>query len=291
MILNYFVTDNDVGETIESILRNKLNISKRLVIKLKRASNIYVNDIKVFTSYIVKNNDIVHVDINFLEEDNIIPQEMELDILYEDEYILAINKPYNMVVHPSSNHLTDTLSNGIKYYLNNSKKIRPINRLDKDTSGIVLFAKNEYIQEIMNKEKTKESIKKEYIAIVIGEVSPDNGIINAPIMRALNSIIERKVDDNGKQAITKYETIKMLEIDNLLLSVLKIWIKTGRTHQIRVHMAHIGHSILGDTLYGNTSDLIHRQALHAHSIEFNHPITNEHIKIESKIPEDILNIM
>ena len=276
----YKINENDSNKTIADILRNRLNISTRLLNKLKMNEKILVNNNPVFSNYIVKKDDLIKVKIDFIETDYIEPEKMDLDILYEDEYFLAVNKPAGIVVHPSANHLTNTLTNGVKYYLNNQKKIRPINRLDRDTSGIVLFAKNEYMQELMIKNK----IEKEYIAITEGILNKKEDIINLPIARKPESIMERCVSADGQTAITQYKVIQ--EIDNKY-SVILLKLHTGRTHQIRVHLSYIGAPILGDTLYGKSSELIDRQALHAYKIEFVHPITNQKISIIASIPSDM----
>ena len=279
--LKYNVKQNEDGYTITHILRDKLNISSRLLNKLKMNEKILVNDIPVFSNYTVHNGDFIKIKIDFVETDYITPEKMDIVIIYEDEYLLAVNKPAGIVVHPSANHLSGTLANGVKYYLNNNKKIRAINRLDRDTSGIVLFAKNEYIQELMIK---KVKIHKEYIAITNGIPKEKSGIIDKPIARKAGSIMERCVSEEGQQAITHYEILKNI---NSNLSALKLILETGRTHQIRVHLAYIKAPILGDTLYGNSSELINRQALHAYKIEFTHPITNKNILIYADIPDDM----
>lgn len=283
--LTYNVSEKDNGKKVGNIIREKFRVSSRLLTKLKMNGKIQVNNINVFSSYIVRENDKIEVNIDFEEKDNIIPEKMNLNILYEDEYILAINKIAGMVVHPSANHLNNTLANGVKYYLNNNKKIRAINRLDRDTSGIVLFAKNEYIQELMIKEN---SIKKEYVAIVLGKLRRESEKIIAPIARKQGSIMEREVNENGQVAITNYENIGY--INNKNISFVHVELETGRTHQIRVHMAYIGNPILGDTLYGEETDLIDRQALHAYRTTFIHPITKKEIILTAPIPFDMSNL-
>ena len=275
--LIYTVTQEDLN--LKSILRNKLKISNRLLIKLKLNHMIFVNNEPVTINHELKENDIVEARIDFIEDDDIVPEKMDLDILYEDEYLLAINKLPGIVVHPSSYHPKGTLANGVKYYLNNKRKIRPINRLDRDTSGVVLFAKNEYIQERFVSLK----VDKEYIAILNGTPSPLADTINAKIARKEGSIMERCISEAGQKAITHYTVIE--EHENY--SILSVKIETGRTHQIRVHMAHIGHPIVGDTLYGQESELITRQALHSYKTSFVHPITGEEITICAELPEDM----
>lgn len=284
--LTYKALKEDQGKKVGNIIRDKFYVSSRLLTKLKMNGKILVNDVSVFSSHIVHENDKIEAIIDFEEKDNIISERMNLNILYEDEYILAINKPAGMVVHPSANHLNNTLANGIKYYLNNSKKIRAINRLDKDTSGIVLFAKNEYIQELMI---TNTNIEKEYLALAIGKLPKNKDIINAPIARKDGSIMEREINETGQTAITHYDVVDYFENKNISLVHLKL--ETGRTHQIRVHLAYIGNLILGDTLYGKETKLINRQALHSYKTSFVHPITKEKIIIKAPMPNDMLNLI
>lgn len=222
--------------------------------------------------------------------DNIIPIKMDLDILYEDDGMLIVNKLPFIPVHPSMDHYKDSLSNGVKYYFNSiglKRKIRPVNRLDKNTSGIVIFAKNEYFQECLVKQMKLNSFEKEYIAILEGIIDKKRQFINAPIGRKEDSIIERCIMPDGDNAITIIELLKTY--DNY--SLVKCILKTGRTHQIRVHTSYIGNPILGDDLYGQKSFLINRQALHAKKITFTHPISKVKIEIEAKIPKDIKNLI
>lgn len=279
--LTYIVDDEETS--LKSIIRNNLKISNRLLIKLKASNNIFVNGKAVPINYKIYKNDLIEVQIEFVEEDDILPEKMNLDILYEDEYILAINKMPGIVVHPSSYHLSDTIANGVKYYLNNKRKIRPINRLDRDTSGVVLFAKNEYIQELF----TTLDVSKEYIAIVDGFPNQVEGTINAKIARKEGSIMERCVSEAGRTAITHYKVIKTYDT----YSSLSVKLETGRTHQIRVHMAFIGHPIVGDTMYGKETTLIDRQALHSYKTSFVHPITGEEISIVANLPEDMKKLI
>jgi len=290
MILEYKVVNNKYT-TLRQILKNKWHISSRLLIKLKNNNSIFVNEANVYIDYPLKLGDKILVDMNFNEiSENIVPIKMALDIIYEDDYYLVINKPANMPVHPSASHYTDSLSNGVQYYFaknNIQTKIRPVNRLDKDTSGIVIFAKNEYIQEALIRQmKTKEFVK-EYIAVLEGNLDNTIGTINAPIARKDGSIIERCVSPDGEAAVTHYDLIK--NYNNYC--TVKFLLETGRTHQIRVHCKHIGHSIIGDTLYGSPSKLISRQALHSCRVSFVHPITHNIVEYISDIPKDMLNLI
>lgn len=290
-----YIVSNNKYKTIKEIISNEFGISNRLLIKLKKNNRIFLNGTNTYVAKEVSNGDKLEIDIDFDEEsDNIVPTKMDLKILYEDDYLLIIDKEPNMPVHPSILHFEDSLSNGIKYYYekNNIKRlIRPVNRLDKDTSGIVIFAKNEYIQECLVKQMKSKDFKKEYVAILEGHLENVKGTINKPISRKEGSIIEREINKDGENAITHFELIKNFEKDNIKLSYVKFILETGRTHQIRVHSKSIDHPILGDTLYGSKSNLISRQALHAYKISFIHPITKSNIEIISDIPKDINNLI
>ncbi len=294
MKLLYEVKDNKYS-TIKEVLRDYFKISDRLLTKLKKNNHIFINDETKFVDYKINIGDKILVDLNFEEEsENILSKKMNLDILFEDEALLIINKPANLPVHPSILHFEDSLSNGVKFYfetINLKTKIRPVNRLDKDTSGIVIFAKNEYIQENLINQMKNNTFKKEYYAILEGNIEKKSLKIDAPIARKTNSIIEREVNEKGISSISYLELIKNFKITyknkKLELAFVKYSLETGRTHQLRVHSKFINHPILGDTLYGNSSELITRQALHAYKVMFLHPITKEQIILNAPIPEDM----
>ena len=292
MKLEYTVKQNDNYTNLKELLKAYFNISDRLLLKLKKSSCILVNSSSpLHISQDLKPGDYVQVVLDFEEDNsNIVPMQMNLDIIYEDEYYLVINKAPNMPVHPSMLHYDNSLSNGIRYYFDSiglKRKIRPVNRLDKDTSGIVIFAKNEYIQNCLVYQMQTKEFKKEYIAICEGIFKKKNGTIELPIARKEGSIIERCIDKNGDTAITHYQVLK--EIDNKI-SVVKCLLETGRTHQIRVHLSAIGHPILGDTLYGSSKNKqaeAPRQLLHAYKTSFTHPITKKEVFYIANIPDDI----
>ena len=291
MKLTYTIQPNDNFFNVKELLKLKFQISDRLLVKLKKNKKIWLNSTPTFVDSRLKPFDIVEILIDFEEKsENIIPTQMDLNIIYEDEYYIVINKPSGIAIHPSILHYTDSLANGVKIYFeqkNIKKKIRPINRLDKDTSGIVIFAKNEYIQEFLVKEMKKNTFFKEYIAVCEGMFESKIGTINLPIGRKENSIIERCVCSDGDIAITHYNVLKSLKNT----SVVHVTLETGRTHQIRVHLSNIGHPILGDTLYGNPSSVINRQALHAYKVKFIHPITGLNVEYIATIPSDIKSII
>lgn len=290
MDLIYKVENNNFIN-VKDVLKNHFQISDKLMAKLKKEKKIFLNDTPVYVTEKVNINDLVRINLDFEEEsENIVSIKMDLKILYEDKYLLIVNKPPFMPVHPSSNNYENTLSNGVKYYFETNNlniKIRPVNRLDKDTSGIVVFAKNQYIQEALIKQMKTNDFKKEYIAVLEGNLEEDYIKVNAPIGRKENSIIERQVINDGANSITEFYVLKRFENYTLV----KCLLLTGRTHQIRVHSKHINHPIIGDSLYGNKSDLINRQALHSNKIEFIHPVLNKQITIISEIPVDIEKIM
>ena len=288
MFLEYVVDNKYIN--LKEILKLEFGMSERLILKLKTNKRIYINNDISNINTKINLNDKIRIDFDFNEDNsNIIPKKMDLDIIYEDDYYIVLNKPAGIPVHPSKLYYDNSLSNGLKHYYDNiglKKKIRPVNRLDKDTSGIVIFAKNAYIQECLIKQmKCKKFIKK-YIAICEGKFKNKNGTINLPIARKDNSIIERCINQSGDTAITHYNVLKTTND----LSVLECILETGRTHQIRVHLSSIGHPIISDTLYGNKSTLIGRQALHAYKVNFIHPIFKRDVIYSLSLPDDFKKI-
>ena len=287
MKLKYEILGENKYYNVKEVLKAHFQISDRLITKLKKSKQIYLNGSPVYVTEKINLGDIIEVNIDFDEvSDNIVPTKMSLDILLEDEALLIVNKPAGMPVHPSQNHYTNSLSNGVKYYFNQNninKKIRPVNRLDKDTSGIVIFAKNEYIQESLVKQMKNNYFKKEYVTVLEGNLNKKSGTINAPIARRAGSIMEREISKVGETAISHFELLENCKN----YCIVKYTLETGRTHQLRVHSKYIGHPILGDTLYGNSSSLIARQALHAYKISFIHPLSKKQIILQAPIPDDM----
>lgn len=291
MEIIYTVKENN--KTIKQILKENLFISDKLLSFLKKNSLILCNNQKIINlNFLSKPNDIIKVDLNFEEDNsNIVPTKMDLNIIYEDEALLILNKPAGIPVHPSMLHYTNSLSNGVRYYfdsINLKKKIRPVNRLDRNTSGIVIFAKNQYIQECLIHQMQTKEFKKIYLAVVEGHLDKLEGTIDAPIARKENSIIERCVNENGEKAVTHYKVLKQSFERNY--DLIECLLETGRTHQIRVHFSYIGHPLIGDTLYGNDSKYINRQSLHAYKIEFIHPISHKLMQLTADVPDDMMKM-
>ena len=271
--------------TLFSYLKRYSGISTRLFNKLKQSAVFFINNTKCDITSLVSENDEILIEFKESVSD-ILPVDIKVDIIFEDQYILAINKPPKMVTHPTCYHPFGTLANGVAFHIKSrglSIPVRPVIRLDKDTSGLVIFAKNAMIQQNLIDQMAHGNVKKTYIALVEGQPNPIEGIIDQPIARLPGSIITRHVSSNGASAITRYKTKK----EFTGYSMLEIQPKTGRTHQIRVHMQYIGNSILGDTLYGKSSTLIERQALHAYRYDFIHPVYNTQMSLKCLIPRDM----
>lgn len=279
-IINFEITEKDDKKPIRTFLR-EFGVSASLLTKLKHTENgITKNGVFAKTIEELSTGDTLTIKI---ENSGSIARPMciNIEIPYEDEDIIVLNKPPLMPVHESRNHIGDTLSNFVAYHCGENMAFRAVYRLDRDTSGLVLVAKNE-----LAAAKLAGKIKKDYYAVVDGTIEND-GIVNAPIARCGDSIIKRKVDENGETAITEYFPIK----SNGNATLVKFNLKTGRTHQIRVHMEHIGHSLLGDKLYGGDCSMISRQALHCKDIYFTHPITEKPMHITCDFPNDMKNLV
>ena len=279
-IINFEITEKDDKKPIRTFLQ-EFGVSASLLTKLKHTENgITKNGVFAKTIEELLTGDTLTIKI---ENSGSIARPMciDIEIPYEDEDIIVLNKPPLMPVHESRNHIGDTLSNFVAYHCGENMAFRAVYRLDRDTSGLVLVAKNE-----LAAAKLAGKIKKDYYAVVDGTIEND-GIVDAPIARCGDSIIKRKVDENGETAITEYFPIK----SNGNATLVKFNLKTGRTHQIRVHMEHIGHSLLGDKLYGGDCSVISRQALHCKDIYFTHPITEKPMHITCDFPNDMKNLV
>lgn len=290
-ILKYTVKDPDAGVKIDSILRSRMNLSRRMITGLKKNDYIFLNGEKAYTNVIVRAGDVVSVNIAKEESQDIEPQYIPIDIVFEDRDLLIVNKQPGLVVHPTKGHPEGTLSNAVMYHwkgMGENNIVRLVNRLDRDTSGLVIIAKNQFSHQAMAKLMGEGMVKKIYSAVVHG-IPEDEGVIDLPIDRPTRESIKREVMEEGQRAVTHYRVVKKFSG----ASLLEIRLETGKTHQIRVHMSHTGHPIFGDTLYGTDDDcqFISRQALHASQLVFAHPRTGEAMDIKTKLPEDMKNLI
>ncbi len=280
------------GTKIREYLKYDHNLSSRFIKNASCDGRIKVNSKVVKMNYILRSGDMIEIELNKDEEQDIEPQNIPLDIIYEDSDILVVNKPPYMVVHPTKSHLNGTLANGLLYHFKSNGEnciVRLVSRLDMNTSGLIIIAKNQFSHMALSRDMQKEDFKKYYLAVTHGVLKDKNGTIDLPIYRPGEGSIKRIVDDRGQRSITHYKTLKSFKAGELL----ELELETGRTHQIRVHLSHIGHPIYGDSLYGVEGDekLIERQALHAYKLEFPHPRTGENMVMQCELPEDIKSLI
>lgn len=283
------ITEADNGKILRDYLTKDLEMSRAELSHLKNLeTGIMLNGVRVTVRAVLRNGDVLSLDRDDISSgENVVPTDIPLDIIYEDDELIALNKPAGMPTHPSHGHYNDTLANALAFYFaekNVPFVFRAVNRLDRDTSGIVLVAKNRAAAYRISTQMSRGEIQKTYIAAVEGAVY-ESGTVIANIKRRYDSIIERTVcpENEGQYAETRYAPL----YTDGRITLLEVTPVTGRTHQIRVHMAHIGHPLCGDTLYGNKSDFIGRQALHCVRLEFSHPTSGEKMCVSAPLRGDI----
>ena len=276
------------NDTLKQILLNDMGISLRLLYSLKKDKQIFVNKKFYKMHELVNIGDII--EINLPDEANEYDAEyMDIELLYEDADLMVVEKEPFVVVHPTKGHQSGTLANGlIKLFKDKSinSKIRFVNRLDRDTSGILIVAKNSYCHSILTKDDAMHEMEKKYYAVVGGHLEKESGVIDLPIDKSEDGI-RRMVSEKGQRAVTRYKVIDKLKKATLL----EISLETGRTHQIRVHFSHIGHPLVGDELYGGDMSLLNRQALHCFELGFYSPRKSEIIYIKSELPRDMRELV
>ena len=291
-IITYRIRESEEGLRTEQYLRRKGYSYQNLTQLKKMPESILINGVWSYMRTVLHRDDILTVHI---KEDgsspNIPPVKLPLDIIYEDEDIIVVNKPAGMPVHPSLNNYRNSLANALMYYYQAQGLpfiFRCTNRLDRDTSGLTVIAKHLVRSSILSAFAVKHEITREYLAIVRGTPAPPAGTINAPIGRTGSSLIERKVDfENGEHAVTHYRVLDTKNGHSLVSLILE----TGRTHQIRVHMKYIGHPLVGDYLYNPDMKFIDRQALHSHRLSFLHPVTAKQMEFTAPLPADMQRIL
>ncbi|MDU6854890.1 MAG: RluA family pseudouridine synthase [Clostridiales bacterium] len=293
--IQYKIEEQHNGKCISMFLKEK-EYSRAVIIELKKTkTGIQKNGTWAGVNEILNTGDILEICLTEQgSSENIVPKELQLDILYEDEDILVVNKPYDTPIHPSVNNYNNTLANGVVHYYQQQNKpyiFRCINRLDRDTTGVTILAKNLISASILSKRMKERGLSRTYVAFVEG-ITKEEGTIDLPIGREEGTIIKRKIDEKeGKHAITHYCKLEELQVEGKAVSVVALQLETGRTHQIRVHMASIGHPLLGDFLYNESNHMLTRQALHAASCAFYHPITGEYKRITAPLPKDMAMLM
>ena len=291
-ILNYMVSDGQSGIRIDRYLSEKNEeLSRSYIQKLLKEQKITVNGSMVKANYKVQSEDEISVALPDMEEPDILPEDIPLDILYEDNDVLVVNKPKGMVVHPSAGHTSGTLVNAVMAHCGEHLSgingvLRPgiVHRIDKDTTGALLICKDDVVHRDLAEQLKEHSIKRRYRAVVQGNLKEDEGTVNAPVGRHPTDRKKMAINHkNGKEAITHYKVLERFG----QATYIECRLETGRTHQIRVHMASLGHPLLGDTVYGSSKNPYHLQgqALHAMILGFVHPITGEYLEFEAPLPE------
>jgi len=285
--LHHIVTDEEAGRSVQEILTGSMAVSRRMLQRLTRSQGIRLNGRAPRLSGKVKAGNRLSVRVAAPEEPGLTPVKMDLRIVFEDADLIVVDKPPSLIVHPTSPAQTGTLAHGIAHHLQQqgvAAKVRPLHRLDRDTSGLVVIAKSEFAHQHLDRQLRQGTLKRTYLALVEGSISAESGTIQAPIGRKPGSPNLRAVLPAGDPAVTHYRVLGRAEE----MTLLEVELETGRTHQIRVHLAHLGHPVIGDRQYGAALHVgISRQALHAHRVSFDHPMTGRPVHLEAPLPMDL----
>ena len=290
--IDYIIDEDSAGLRVEQFLRRKRYSGQNLSEIKRMPKSILVNGVHYYMRQELSKGD--HLQVRICETKNsekIPPTNLPLDIIYEDEELLVLNKPAGMPIHPSLNNYTNSIANALAYYFQSQGKpfiFRCCNRLDRDTSGLTIVSKHLVSGSILSDMTKYREVHREYLAIARGSVTPSEGTIQAPLGRKEGTIIERTVDwEHGEDAVTHYKVVKEANGHSLV----SLRLETGRTHQIRIHMKYLGYPLIGDYLYNPDMEYMTRQALHSHHMEFTHPITGEHMSFTAPLPEDMARVM
>lgn len=292
--LRFEIKKEEEDKKLRQYLHDVANLSSRLIKDASRNQRVRVNGSIARMNYVVKSGDIITFEVSKEESQNVEPEKMDLDILYEDEDVIVVNKPAGMVVHPTKSYYMGTLANGLLYHFRENGEsciVRLVSRLDMDTSGIILVAKNQYAHMALARDmvEKQDEFEKSYIAVIHGHLKDEKGTIDLPIYKSPEEPIKRIVDEKGQRSITHYELLERYKDADMVRLILE----TGRTHQIRVHLSHLDHPIYGDSLYGIEDDSVYidRQALHATKLVFPHPRSGKLISLQAELPSDINELM
>ena len=292
--MKYIIDNDEELIRLDKYLIDKLGLSRSKVQEMIRQKLVLVNNKNTKNSYVLKMNDIIDVIGELKEETDAKAEEMNLDIVYEDDDLMVINKPSGLVVHPAAGHFTGTLVNGLLFHTNslsdNNGDLRPgiVHRIGKDTSALIVVAKNDYTHEFLAKLLKDKTLSRVYLALVKGRIEHDTGTIDAPIGRDLNDRKKMCVTEvNSKEAITHFKVLERYKNATLL----EVRLETGRTHQIRVHMAYINHPVINDPVYLSSKATSFGQMLHAKEISFVHPRTNEKMTFSCDAPKEFYEIL
>ena len=288
----YTVPPENQGSKAGPFLRSK-GFSERLITRIKKEQGILADGTPVFTNYQLNAGQTLEVRLPPEEDSpNILPVPLPFSVVYEDPDILVVHKDAGVPIHPSQGHYDNTLANGAAWYFKEKGEpftYRVINRLDRDTTGLLILAKHLLAASLLSEQMSLRQIHREYRAIVLGH-TPDHGVIDRPISRVPGSTIERQIDpENGERAVTHYETLAYCPDQDI--SLIRLTLETGRTHQIRVHMRSIGHPLPGDFLYCPDYRLIGRQPLHSYRLQFRQPVTGEAMDLYAPLPEDMARLI
>ncbi|KZE46983.1 RNA pseudouridine synthase [Brevibacillus parabrevis] len=289
-LIRFTADEIDAGQTLRDVLQKRYGVSRRLLIRAKFKGTITRNGVLVFVNEKLQAGDEVAVMVEEETEETVAPEEMPLCIRYEDDDLLVIAKPAGLVVHPTGNHPSGTLANGVIAYWKKrgeARRFRAVNRLDKDTSGLMIVAKNQWAHEQFSRMQQERTLQRFYQAIAEGTVMNEAGTIDSPIGLAENSFITRQIRPDGQSAVTHYRVLARGEG----MTLLELKLETGRTHQIRVHMQSVGHPLAGDDLYLGGREHIARQALHAARLSFVHPRSNEPMEFVESLPADMQQLL
>ena len=291
-IVRYTVTKAGNNVKIRDYMKDELNLSGRFIRNSAMGQRLMVNGKEVRLSYRLSEGDEIQVKVTKEENQDIQGENLNIQVVYEDDDLLIVNKPPFMVVHPTKSHPTGTLANGVIYHFRENKDnsiVRLVSRLDRDTSGLIMIAKNQFSHMSLAKSMEQDLIEKSYLAIIHGHLKDKSGTIDKPIGRPADETIKRAVIEDGQRSITHYKVIEEYK-DGSLVQLL---LETGRTHQIRVHLSYEGHPIYGESLYSEFEDeeLINRQALHAFKLKLPHPRSGDILEFQCEIPEDMKKLI